>query len=787
MSDATSWPGNSDRSQMNQKSMAGQAKSQNGKMQPGWLSNQASPPASSALSRLARTAAAVSATKQKAIEDAKRTQLSVLEECTRAGREPPPYKLLELIGKGSFGRVYKAAAAAAAATAAGADTKPGLLVAIKIISIEEGDAALGPRGAATADTLSDILKEVNTIRLLTSSGARNITAAVDSLLVGQSVWVVTEYCAGGSIASLMRPTGGLAEKWIIPVLREVAEALRWVHSQNIIHRDVKCANVLVTETGHVQLGDFGVAGIMESRFDKRSTVTGTLHWMAPELFDRGVSYGVEVDIWAFGSMAYEIASGSPPNASMAIGISQFGDYLRQNCPRLEGDWFSPLLKDIVASCMVEDPSQRPCIEQVQEHPYIFNTDDRYPTTSLCQLLQKYRLWESEGGARQSLFSAGGAQGLASEQSPGLDADWDFNEVNEPAFLPLLVESDSPTQDDQNVASPPSNQQNRTPRRRKPPKSKQLEIPLENVFNPETAINYEEQSRAFYAMPFMPEPPPPPPSRAIPESQAAARESLIDLDAALGDDSSEIVIQLADLSEDTIRPLARSLLHSDDDYNRRKTQEWTFAGASALPESPDGFVCVSGGGQDTTQDIQLTITGRSTDGSLNPAIMATPPSRVSVMSLIDLDASFADEPNMGHATAEPFQSRSTSPFWSPTNSNSGIQPYSFRSMSREPSLLVDEGMGWTPPPELHPSDSISGATSPILELYESSPVALDSHRDSKHNPFLARLPPLPKPPSAEVLQGICSEQELGDELHKLISSLREHLEFTSLCLQDVGSV
>jgi len=88
------------------------------------------------------------------------------------------------------------------------------------------------------------------------------------------------------VSTLMRPTGGLAERWIIPILREVAEAIFWVHNQGIIHWDIKCANVLLTEAGGVQLCDFGVAGLLETRFDKRSTVTGTLQWWPPSFLTR---------------------------------------------------------------------------------------------------------------------------------------------------------------------------------------------------------------------------------------------------------------------------------------------------------------------------------------------------------------------------------------------------------------------------------------------------------------------------------------------------------------------
>lgn len=331
-----------------------------------------------------RSASDVSGLKQRAVEDGRAAQLAVEKTCKAEGRDVPPYRLSELIGKGSFGRVYKAI-----------DSASSQIVAVKIISIEDGDS-LNPHAS---DTFSDILKEVNTLKRLAESGAKNINPIIETLLIGHSMWMVTEYCAGGSVSTLMRPTRGLPEQWIIPILREVAEALSWVHKQGIIHRDIKCANVFVTEDGSVQLGDFGVAGIVETTFDKRSTVTGTLHWMAPELFQSNVSYGTEVDIWAFGSMAFEIASGLPPNAKSLIDIRNFGSRLRQNCPRLEGDQYSSRLKDLVACCLVEDPADRPSIEGLQIHPYIVRSEADYPTASLAKLVKAYKLWEAQGGSR----------------------------------------------------------------------------------------------------------------------------------------------------------------------------------------------------------------------------------------------------------------------------------------------------------------------------------------------------------------------------------------------------
>ncbi|KAK0732146.1 germinal center kinase, partial [Lasiosphaeris hirsuta] len=423
------------------------------------------------------------ATKLRAIDNATDMQQEVERECAAIGIAPPPYRLTELIGKGSFGRVYKATG-----------PKPTQTVAVKIMSIEEGDI----EAPGQSDTFSEVLKEVNTLKLLNESGAKNINTIIDTLLIGQSMWMVTEYCAGGSVATLMRPTGSLLEMWIVPILREVAEAIFWVHGQGIIHRDIKCANVLITEEGAVQLCDFGVAGTLRSRFEKRSTVTGTLHWMAPELFDGNVSYGSEVDIWAFGSMAFEAATGLPPNAAAMfdVDLSDFGDYLRRCSPRLEGDQFSTQLKDLITFCMVPDPAKRPRIEQIQKHPYIFGTAERRPTSTLARLVTSYREWESQGGDRRSLFCAGGAQGISSRDiCPILDEEgWDYGTVDEAD----QVIFDHAMENVDTIPAQPSKQRRRHGRLHQL-KIPSVKAPLEKAFDPHTISNYRDHARVFYRL------------------------------------------------------------------------------------------------------------------------------------------------------------------------------------------------------------------------------------------------------------------------------------------------
>ncbi|KAI1461596.1 kinase-like protein [Annulohypoxylon moriforme] len=483
-------------------------------------------------------------TRQKAVEDARKMEEAVQEECAKSGKPAPGYRLTELIGKGSFGRVYKAN-----------DLRTSQVVAVKIIDVDESDT-LNPK---LADTYSEILKEINALHRLSQSGAQNINHVIEALPVGKAMWMVTEYCAGGSVATLMKPTapGGLQEKWIIPILREVAVAIYWVHKEGIIHRDIKCANVLVTETGAVQLCDFGVAGMMETKLDKRSTFIGTPHWMAPELFDQNAQYGTEVDIWAFGSMVYEIASGLPPNVRANVGLPQLGDYLREHLPRLDGDQYSDQLKDLVAFCLEENPSKRPSIERVQQHPYIFNTSSRYPASSLSNLVKAFKLWEERGGSRKSLFGAGGAQAPTDLGSTSLATDeWNFSTTL--AFDEQLHDAsdgrsdaeavrdvygsavDFPSTFGEDTARPKALVKGR---RRPPPQAlaaTKVKAPLEKVFDPNTISNYDENSRMYYGrLAPLSEPPM---TNELPASDlplrddslhATLRESLIDLDASLG--------------------------------------------------------------------------------------------------------------------------------------------------------------------------------------------------------------------------------------------------------------
>ncbi|KAL2064790.1 hypothetical protein VTL71DRAFT_3930 [Oculimacula yallundae] len=530
----------------------------------------------------------------KAMDDARQMQVRVIEHCKKAKKDPPPYVLEELIGKGSFGRVYK-----------GKNVNTAAVVAIKIIDIDESDT-INPRNA---DSYSEFLKEINALKVLSEKKAKNINLIIDAMPVNQAMWMITEYCGGGSVATLMKPTapGGLNEKWIIPILREVAEAIFYVHDAGIIHRDIKCANVLVTEQGNVQLCDFGVAGMIESKLDKRSTIIGTPHWMAPELFGASPSYGSEVDIWAFGSMVFEIATGLPPNVANGVSYDRLGSYLQNHTPRLEGGNYSNNLRDLVAYCLEEDPKKRPTISNIQRHPYILNSSSSYPTSTLKLLVGSFKVWESRGNSRHSLFMQHGAQGPA--PTNGLVGDeWDFDGTQH--FQGPYTDKDVIDAYGSSVigfvdetARPAA----KVSRRRPPPEalSRLPTVPLQQIFDPRLSTNYESNSNRHYNDPMHGGPSQSGPSDRsdLPLRDDSAQPSIRDTMIDLGGHNVET--GLSSFPEmDTIRAGRRAQDEGEDDYNatlpnfsrpalsdpaetvnNRRTQDWKFP-SMAPPASAD---------------------------------------------------------------------------------------------------------------------------------------------------------------------------------------------------------
>ena len=174
------------------------------------------------------------------------------------------------------------------------------------------------------------------------------------------------------------------------ICRELLLGLEYLHQNGKIHRDIKAANILLTQSGRVKIADFGVAAQLNSIKSMRNTLVGTPFWMAPEVIQEE-GHDFKADIWSLGITAMELINGVPPHADMHPMKALF-HIPRSEAPRLEGHQFSRGLKDFVAACLIKDPDQRPTASSLLQHRFVRLAGK---IEGLQEVIERAQQWEAE--------------------------------------------------------------------------------------------------------------------------------------------------------------------------------------------------------------------------------------------------------------------------------------------------------------------------------------------------------------------------------------------------------
>ncbi|XP_060791771.1 mitogen-activated protein kinase kinase kinase kinase 6 isoform X2 [Neoarius graeffei] len=203
---------------------------------------------------------------------------------------------------------------------------------------------------------------------------KNIVAYFGSYLRNNKLWICMEFCGGGSLQDIYHVTGPLKERQIAYVCRETLQGLHYLHTMGKMHRDIKGANILLTERGDVKLADFGVAAEINASIVKRKSFIGTPYWMAPEVaaVERKGGYNQLCDIWAVGITAIELAELQPPmfdlhpmRALMLMSKSSFQP------PKLKDKTkWSREFHYFVKMALTKNPRKRPTAEKLLQHAFI---------------------------------------------------------------------------------------------------------------------------------------------------------------------------------------------------------------------------------------------------------------------------------------------------------------------------------------------------------------------------------------------------------------------------------
>ncbi len=258
---------------------------------------------------------------------------------TRIGR----YQLGKELGKGGYGVVYQ-----------GLDTEAGTFVAVKQVSTEN----------VPKDQLTSIHLEIILLKKLQHD---NIVRYFDSVETGDTLNIVLEFVENGSLSDIIKRFGTFSEPLAVMYISQVLSGLDYLHTQGVIHRDIKAANILTTKNGLVKLADFGVA-LDAGEQDGEDGIVGTPYWMAPEIIEMAGPTS-KCDIWSVGCVVIELITSEPPYYDLAPMAALFRIVQDVDGPKIPSG-VSPVLRDFLRQCFHKQPNFRKAARELLVHPWL---------------------------------------------------------------------------------------------------------------------------------------------------------------------------------------------------------------------------------------------------------------------------------------------------------------------------------------------------------------------------------------------------------------------------------
>ncbi|KAL9057427.1 MAG: hypothetical protein Q9162_002372 [Coniocarpon cinnabarinum] len=226
---------------------------------------------------------------------------------------------------------------------------------------------------------------VNEIVVMKDSKHPNIVNFIEAFLPEDQIelWVVMEFMEGGPLTDVIDNNQSIAEDQIATICNETCKGLQHLHSQNIIHRDIKSDNVLLSSTGAVKITDFGFCAKLTEQKSKRATMVGTPYWMAPEVVKQK-EYGNKVDVWSLGIMAIEMIESEPPYLNEEP-LKALWLIATNGTPRLKKpEKLSTQLKAFLSVCLCVDVRSRATSSELLQHEFLRTG---CPNQTLLELLR----------------------------------------------------------------------------------------------------------------------------------------------------------------------------------------------------------------------------------------------------------------------------------------------------------------------------------------------------------------------------------------------------------------